>query len=208
MDNKSFFKMSYGLYIISTNFEGKDCAVIVNTLLQTGSNPPQMTVTISKNSFTGKLIAQSKKLTATVVTENADINFVANFGFNCSEQYDKFVKINWVVAKNGIKYCADNAAAVYECTVTDQKDLGTHIMYFLNVDEAEVLSSAPVMTYAYYHSVVKGTTPKDSPLYKGDTEDKKGFKCSVCGHIEESDELADNFLCPICGKSKEFFEKL
>ncbi len=208
VDIKSFFKMSYGLYIISGQDGGSHSGVIVNTLLQTSANPEKVSVTISKNSYTMKLIEKSKKFCATVLTESADIDFIANFGFKCGKTCDKFANVEVEIAENGVKYSPQHAAAVFECTVTEQKDLGTHIMFFADVDEAKTISDEPVMTYDYYYNVVKGTTPKDSPMYSEKQEKKKGYRCTICNYVAEVDELADDYVCPICKKGKEFFEKL
>lgn len=35
-----------------------------------------------------------------------------------------------------------------------------------------------------------------------------GWRCTVCGHVEEVDELPDDFTCPICGVGKEMFERI
>ena len=39
MDIKALFKISYGLYVISANENGKDNACIVNTVMQVTQNP-------------------------------------------------------------------------------------------------------------------------------------------------------------------------
>ena len=36
----------------------------------------------------------------------------------------------------------------------------------------------------------------------------KKFKCRICGHIEESSSLPDDYICPICGVDKSNFEEL
>lgn len=40
------------------------------------------------------------------------------------------------------------------------------------------------------------------------TSGKIGWRCSLCGYIVEADELPDDFMCPICGAGKEFFERI
>ena len=41
-------------------------------------------------------------------------------------------------------------------------------------------------------------------------EEKKKFRCLVCGyeHETDEDELPEDFVCPVCGVSKENFEKV
>ena len=34
MNNKAFFKLSYGLYVVSSSCDGKDSACIANTFVQ------------------------------------------------------------------------------------------------------------------------------------------------------------------------------
>lgn len=36
----------------------------------------------------------------------------------------------------------------------------------------------------------------------------KKWKCKICGHIVEAEELAEDFVCPICKKGREFFEQI
>ena len=31
------------------------------------------------------------------------------------------------------------------------------------------------------------------------------FVCAVCGYVYEGDALPEDFVCPVCGVSKEFF---
>lgn len=52
MDQTAFFKLSYGLYIISTTSEGKDAGCVANTLHQVTSSPAQLAVTLNKDNYT------------------------------------------------------------------------------------------------------------------------------------------------------------
>jgi rubrerythrin len=70
------------------------------------------------------------------------------------------------------------------------------------------------MTYDYYHRVVKGGTPPTAPSYKGETkaEEKSAagarWRCKICGYIYEGDPLPADFICPICKKPADQFEKI
>lgn len=61
------------------------------------------------------------------------------------------------------------------------------------------------MTYAYYHQVVKGKSPKNAPTYIPEEEEKKEdnevkkYRCQVCGYVYEGTELPADYKCPICG---------
>ena len=75
-----------------------------------------------------------------------------------------------------------------EARVTNQVDVGTHTIFVGELVDAEVLTEKEPMTYAHYHRVKRGSTPKTAPSYIEEKETKKGgdsamakYKCSVCG---------------------------
>jgi len=90
-----------------------------------------------------------------------------------------------------------------------------------------VLKEGEPMTYAYYHEVKRGTTPKTAPHYveekkEGDIKMAK-YKCSVCGYIYDPakgdpegkippgtpfEKLPEDWTCPVCGAAKSEFEKM
>ena len=39
-------------------------------------------------------------------------------------------------------------------------------------------------------------------------EEKKGYVCKICGYVYEGDELPADFVCPLCKRGAEFFEKI
>ena len=45
MNNKAFFKLSYGLYVVSSSCDGKDSACIANTFVQVTSEPARVCIT-------------------------------------------------------------------------------------------------------------------------------------------------------------------
>lgn len=213
MDLKAFYKLSYGLYIVSSCMDGKQCGCIVNTVTQVTAEPVQLAVTVNKDNFTKKAIEKSGYFTAVALTQSADMNLIGTFGFKCSADLDKFEGFQTAVDEQGIAYVTQNVAARFSCKVLQQVDLGTHIMFIGEALAAETLSDEEVMTYAYYQIVKKGGTPKTAPSYKGEAEQpavpsKKGFRCSICGYILEADTLPADYICPICGKGAEFFKPL
>jgi flavin reductase (DIM6/NTAB) family NADH-FMN oxidoreductase RutF len=55
--------------------------------------------------------------------------------------------------------------AYLEAKVINDVDVGTHTDFIGEVVAAEVLQKGEPMTYAYYHQVKRGTTPKAAPSY-------------------------------------------
>ncbi len=71
------------------------------------------------------------------------------------------------------------------------------------------------MTYAYYHKVIKGKSPKNAPTYIPEEDEKKPeggkgrrFRCQVCGYIYEGEELPDDYKCPVCGMGTDKFVEI
>ena len=212
MDIQAFFKLSYGLYVVSARSGEKKYGCIVNTLQQVTAEPPMLSVAVNKNSVTAKAILDSGLFCVTVLTKTADLHLIGTFGFKNSEAVDKFAAFSTKEDENNIPYLTEHAAARYSCEVAGTLDLGTHILIIGKVTEAEILSDEPVMTYDYYHRVVKGGTPPTAPSYKGNISHKPAqkaqWRCKICGYIYEGDPLPADFVCPICGQGADKFEKV
>lgn len=136
--------------------------------------------------------------------------------------------MNYKIDDNGVPVVLDNAIAYLVAKVIKEVDVGTYTIFIGKVVEAEILSNEEPMTYAYYHEAKQGKTPKTAPTYM-EEESKEGvgnmvkYRCKVCGYVydpEKGDpdsgikpetpfeELPEDWLCPICGASKEEFEKV
>lgn len=58
MDLKAFFKLSYGLYIISSVSGDLDCGCIANTLQQVTAEPPMLSIALHKDNRTTRAILE------------------------------------------------------------------------------------------------------------------------------------------------------
>lgn len=215
IDLTAFFKLTYGLYIVSSFAGEQKSGCVVNTVTQVTAEPPKLAVTVSKDNFTCSLIQQSGLFTATALTQDADMNLIGAFGFRSGRDEDKFSGFPTTLDKNGVPYVTSYAAAVFSCRVEKQVDLGTHILFIGDVTEAKKLIEGELLTYGYYHAVKKGGTPKNAPSYKGDLSEKPEapaekttWRCKICGYIVEAEELPPDYTCPICRQPVSAFEKV
>lgn len=218
IDLTAFFKLSYGLYIVSAGVEEKKSGCVVNTVTQVTAVPERLAVTVNKDNYTCELIQQSGFFAATVLTQDAGMDLIGLFGFRSGRDEDKFSQVDEAVDGNGMPYVLNHAAALFSCKVCQTVDLGTHLMFIGDVTEARHLADGEVLTYAYYHAVKKGGTPKNAPSYKGEetaapkeepASDKKTvWRCTICGYLAEMEELPADFICPICKKDASFFVKV
>ena len=66
IDRSVFRNISYGLYIITSMYEGRMNGQVVNTVIQVTSEPPRIAVIINKENFTHELIVKSKVFSSNV----------------------------------------------------------------------------------------------------------------------------------------------
>ena len=93
------------------------------------------------------------------------------------------------------------------CTVINTIETTTHTIFVAEVNQMMNYKNKIPMTYRYYHEVLKGKSPKNAPTFI--EENKKNiWKCDVCGYEVEKDSLPDDFICPICGETKNSFKKI
>lgn len=208
MDAKAFFKLSYGVYIISTSADGKNAGCVINTLTQVTAEPARLSIALNKNNETLKLIEGSGTFSAVVLSDDVSMDQIRRFGFQCSRDVDKFDGI--AQGRDGLNnpYPTDGACARFTCKVVSTTDVGTHVLIVGEVVEAESLDSTAPLTYANYHLKKNGTTPPSAPSYQKETEKVVGYRCTVCGYILESDTLPEDFICPVCKKDASYFVKL
>lgn len=159
MDVTALYKFQSGLYVVSAQAEDDTGACIINTGLQLTSEPLQVEVVVNKQNHTQDVIAKAGHFALTVITEAANMLYIGRFGFRTSADYDKFDGIEYETTVLGDPYTPENAACVLACEVVNTLDVGTHTIFVGKVVDAKNISGDAPMTYAYYHSVLKGKTP-------------------------------------------------
>ena len=232
MDSKAFYKLSYGLYIIASAKDGKFNGQIANTVFQISSQPATIAISINKQNLTHEFIESSGLFSATVLRKETPMQFIGKFGFKSGRDTNKFEGVDYKTV-DGVPVVLENGVAYLVAKVVNKVDVSTHTVFIGEVTDAGILSSAEPMTYAYYHEVKNGKSPKTAPTYieEEKKEDKnisggkemKKYRCTVCGYIydpEKGDpdngitpgtsfeELPDDWTCPVCGVSKEDFEEV
>lgn len=165
MDATALFKFQSGLYVVSAR-AGEDVgACIINTGLQLTSNPIQVEVVVNKQNHTEQVIERAGHFALTAITQEADMPYIGRFGFRTSTEFAKFDGIEKRETILGDPYTPTAAACVLACEVVQTLDVGTHMVFVGEVKDAENLSDAAPMTYAYYHSTLKGKTPPKASSY-------------------------------------------
>ena len=231
MNKSAFYKLSYGLYVITSGKEGRFNGQIANTVFQVTSDPPTVAVSINKQNFTHDHISSSRRFAVSILEEATPMTMIGRFGFKCGRDIDKFEGIGTRVGKTGIPIVTDHAIAFIEAEVVGEMDCGTHTIFLGRVVECDVLGTAQPMTYAYYNTVKGGKSPKNAPTYQQAEPPKTTeipavkaarYTCSVCGYVydpEKGDpegnvppgtrfeDLPEGWVCPVCGAGRDQFVK-
>ncbi len=227
MNLGALYKLSYGIYIIGSRKGERLNGQIANTVFQVTSEPPTIAVCINKNNLTHEFISESKVFTASILRQETPLSFIGRFGFKSGREIDKYEGVNYKIGENQAPVVIENALAYLEARVIQQVDVGTHTIFVGELAAADVIREGEPMTYAYYHQVKRGTTPKTAPSY---VEEKKlatvkaaKYQCKVCGYIYDPElgdpdggikpgtsfeELPASWVCPVCGATKSEFEKV
>ncbi|MEW6614956.1 MAG: flavin reductase family protein [Thermodesulfobacteriota bacterium] len=169
IDKKAIWDLSYGMYIVSSGFNGKLNGQVANTVFQITAEPPRIAVCINKNNLTHDYISKSGLFAVSVLDESTPMTFIGLFGFRSGRDIDKLSQCAQMkIGESGSPVVMDYALSVIEAKVFDQIDAGTHTLFLADVVSAEVLREDRPLTYAYYQEVKKGKSPKNAPTYRSD----------------------------------------
>lgn len=189
MDNTAFFKLSYGLFVVTAHEGDKDNGCITNTVVQQTTTPNRISVTINKNNLTHDMILRTGVFNVSVLSEGSSFDTFKHWGFQSGKDVDKTVGITFYRLENGVIYIVEGVNAVLSAKVEQAIDLGTHTLFIAEVTDAFSTDETPSATYAYYHKRIKPAPQQPK---------RRGWVCIICGYIYEGETLPDDFVCPIC----------
>jgi flavin reductase (DIM6/NTAB) family NADH-FMN oxidoreductase RutF/rubredoxin len=227
MDKAAFFKLSYGLYVVTSKKDGQLNGQIANTAIQVTSDPAAVSVCINKQNLTHEFIRASRTFAVSILSRTTPMTFIGHFGFKSGRDFNKFENMNYKTGVTGAPIVLDNTIAYIEAEVVRELDCGTHTIFVGEVRDCGVTNAEEEpMTYAFYHEVKRGKSPKTAPTYQEPVKEKAEksakYTCSVCGYTydpEKGDpdagvkpgtkfeDLPADWTCPVCGADKSKFEK-
>lgn len=210
MNTTAFQKLSYGVYVISTWDNGRPTGCTANSAMQITSSPATIAISINHNNYTNKCISELGKFSISILSEQSNPQIIGTFGFQSGETVNKYDSVEYEV--KGFLPVVKDACAYITCEVIDKMETETHTVFLGKVTDADLLKAEEPMTYAYYHKVVKGKSPKNAPTYIPEEEKNEGsYVCGVCGYVYEGEipfeELPEDYKCPICKQPKSVFVK-
>ena len=137
LDMKALFSITYGMYIVSTEAEGKLNGQIANAVMQITGDPVCVTTCLNKANLTTEMIQKSGFFAVSILELDVPMTFLGQFGFKSGRDIDKFENVK----------------------------LDTHVLFVGNVVASKFIKEATPLTYADYHQIKKGKSPKTAPTF-------------------------------------------
>ncbi len=214
MDTTVLYNLSYGLYIVGAFIDGRAVGCTINTCFQITSDEPRVAVSLNKANFTLAAIEQNRRFSVSIIAEDTDPSYIGTFGFRSSRDTDKYADYGYDVVA-GTPCVKGRFAGRLVLEAEKFVDCGTHILVVGRLIDT-VKGQGKPMTYAYYHSVIKGKEPRTAPTYRADDtaapadKKKRRFQCDVCLYIVETDgeDLPADYVCPVCGVDRSHFHEI
>ena len=204
IEKEAMYKITYGLFMLTTTDGEKQNGCIVNTVSMLTDNPKRIVVFVNKRNYSEELLRKTGIFNVSVLTESTSFDVFRQFGFQSGRDVDKFERGRYETSENGLYYLTDYANAVLSAKVIDYYDYDTHTLFVAEVTEAKTLSTEKSVTYEYYQSNIKPRPNAEPPK----TEGKGKWVCKICGYVHEGEELPEDFICPWCKHPAEDFEKV
>ena len=215
MNTNVLRNFSYGVYVISTLDGDRPTGCIANSVMQITSTPVTVALSMNHDNYTNACIRKSGKFAVSILSVESDPSLIGTFGFQSGKDVDKFANVP-SETKEGLPVVPDSCGYMV-FKVIGETETSSHTIFLGELLDGDVYGTSEAMTYAYYHKVVKGTSPKNAPTYIPEEEDKTVetktvWKCSVCGYEYDGEipfeDLPEDYKCPICQQPKSVFKQV
>lgn len=226
----AFFKLTYGLYLVSCQSGDERNAYIANTVFQVTSSPARLAISCHKENYSAGLIETGKSFGVSVLQKDTPLAFIQRFGYQSGKTTQKFTHLNYKKGLTGVPVVYDYSIAWFECRVDKKVDMDTHWLFVGEVVDFGMLSSfEEPLDYSWYRKEYKAASPPKAPTYVAPTQEagstpsnagNKTYVCAICEYVYNPakgdpvngivpgtsfDDLPGDWLCPVCGAGKMVF---
>lgn len=216
MELDALYKLTHGLYILGAADNGRPVGSVVDAVMQVANKPVVIALSCNNQSYTKECIERTGVFGLSVLCKDVDPFVIANFGFQSSRSIDKWENVDYCI-RDGVPYLNDNIATV-RCKVLQSIKYDSNTLFIAEVQDCANGKSCEPLTYMDYRSyfkdeVIKSFNEVKQQKEKKMAEDKnegKHWVCTVCGYVYDGEipfeDLPDDWVCPLCGVDKSFFE--
>jgi ferric-chelate reductase [NAD(P)H] len=153
------------MYIVSSCLPEKPNGQIANAAMQTTAEPATIAVCLNKENLTESCIQETGLFAISVLQEEVPMTFIGTFGFKSGRDVNKFEGVDYITGDLNIPIVREWSLSAFEVKVTGSLDLGTHTLFTGEIASARVFKDGVPLTYANYHLVKRGKSPKTAPTF-------------------------------------------
>ncbi|MDP4241048.1 MAG: flavin reductase family protein, partial [Bacteroidota bacterium] len=158
---EALYKLTYGIYLISSGNKSSGNGFISNTFFQVTSEPPRFASCCNKDNYTAEVIQKTGAYAVSVIPQDIPADIISRFGYKSGRDFDKLEGMELAYGETGVPIVLNEAIAYLECRVIQTIDVGTHLMFIGELVQAELLDNTrEPLTYLYYRQVRKAFAPK------------------------------------------------
>jgi flavin reductase (DIM6/NTAB) family NADH-FMN oxidoreductase RutF/rubredoxin len=206
MNSEAFFKLTYGIYMVSSKDGEQLSSFIANTVFQVTAEPPQIAISCHKNNTSAKIIDQSGIFSVSVLEKETDAGLIGLFGYQSGNEQEKFDRVDYKIGKTGAPIILSHSVAYFECKVVDKYDVGSHYLFIGKVEEGELLQEEKdPLTYKYFRDEMRLMAPERAPTYvdknkieKRQEEEQQTKEPEEVNKSESKNDFGPNYICTIC----------
>lgn len=204
-DKTVMHKLSYGLYVVTTELDGRLNGQIADAVMQINAVPTQtVAVSLNNDNYTAELAKKSGKLAISVLSTAYQPELIKNFGMQSGREVDKFAAYPPLISPMGMPYYQGAGFCGWlEGKVIGTLPMGTHTIFVVEVENGEPGGAAEPLLYADYLN--RKNRPQQDISADRPVGGKTVWRCKVCGYIHEGD-MPEDYRCPVCGVGKDMFE--
>lgn len=228
MQEEVLFNITNGLYVISARHKdlpGTYAGSLVDAVSQICVSPNLIILSCMNSGYTKKCIEEAQEFGISILPQDINPFVIGNFGFQSSRNIDKWNNVLFSIT-DGLPYLND-AIGKIRAKVINKITYPNNTLFIAEIQDAFDYRASQPLTYQYYRSGFKKKVleafslwqqGKNSVFPSKDTKTEiseqqnstKRWTCKVCGYVYDGEipfeELPDDWLCPLCGVGKEFFE--
>lgn len=234
MQEEVLFKITNGLYVTSAAHKDKPgtyAGALVDAVCQISINPNLLMLSCMNNSYTKECIEHTGEFAVSILPRSIAPFIVAVFGFQTSRDVDKWSNVSHTEI-NGLPYLTDGLGKI-RAKVIQTLRYNCSTVFIAEITDAFDYAEGEALTYQEYRSGFKHRAMEAFAAYKDGTlpnsladnlaqeavapapvipenAAEKHWVCTVCGYVYDGEvpfeDLPDDWLCPLCGVGKEYFE--
>ena len=122
---KAFHALSYGVYLVCSEYEGKKSGYVANTGFQVTSNPSVLAISCSKKNYSCDIISKRGVFSLSVLRRDLPVSLIQDSG-----SVHLAISINSAtihIRQASLGTCCNRlCSSFFECNVLNSVDCGSH----------------------------------------------------------------------------------